>query len=1106
MKIDEMEVLTNWILEHSEFNQNDLLANLNESKIIDFQEEYEFSVIKKWILEAQQSIKESGINPLCCGLGKIAVSLNNVAVTIPIWIVPCHFSINKLKQTVSIELDAENGILNPYLDRKFQTVFDLQIPDSTFEQAIDYLKSLETVQVEEHVRYIGNFHHHRYVLLKELADIVQLNDQSDSLRQYIGGEKSSDFKLDLPDEFILPFDTDQVEAIQKIKTDNCVVQGPPGTGKSQLLTNLICQLLLGDKKFLVVSEKRAALEVVQKRLSQKNLHHFCQIITDDLTSASFITKLKETWQYLDQLAVQTPTRISARKDLENNLQLIFDILNQPGIIGDISYSEFRKLTKNIDFKDFQFVSNPPSLKNFDQTIGFIQQVYQNQMAMQVASLNFHVYQQFDVNQLTDKINRLEKLLDGLENIRAACTMKMLDSLNYDAVICQLFENEIRKKYSSVLTPNSKAQQKFIKHSKAWKKLKKEQESVQLTDWKIVPSQLEIKWLKNLLTSKNYFKKLKLRKRWNELSVLSLDFAKEALQQLENYYSTLDAQTKLERQLNDLGIYDMHEIDTIHASIAVFDEVKWSVYNQLTTDAKNQLLQIGSDIQTVKALVKELFIVDENCSLKAFIQTFKSNFQYNVMHLQKIQQLSKEQLSVLLLSESFEAYLKHIFGTHWTLFQQFYPLLSQFDIHTLDQRLKTILQAREDESELVYEKIVNQLKKQFDAYHSLLLSSTVKLTDQQKELRTKLKKGKAILVKEFAKTRQYPSIRELFNSDARVWIELLQPIILTNPTQVATIFPLDKAYFDLCIVDEASQIPQSNVVGAFYRSKRVVLAGDEKQMSPHTYFKAGSQDVVSALHQATYYFDKAFLRHHYRSKYPQLIAFSNKYFYNNQLITYPSYPDKSDCIQLHYCPEGIFENRGNLVEARKAVELLLSYLPNQKSIGVVAFSQQQIDLILSEIPANYLSTVAEAIENNQLFFKSLDKVQGDECQQLIISLGYAPNSDGEFRMHFGPLNLATGKNRLNVLLTRASETMDFICSIRSKQIQWSQNESVFLLSQWLIHLETIVATYSQNNSTSKFVIEHDSILLEEPFVHYKNVKDLITRYDVLSKRAWSIRFD
>lgn len=54
-----------------------------------------------------------------------------------------------------------------------------------------------------------------------------------------------------------------------------VLHGPPGTGKSQTITAMIANALTKGKTVLFVAEKRAALEVVQKRLDALGIGNFC---------------------------------------------------------------------------------------------------------------------------------------------------------------------------------------------------------------------------------------------------------------------------------------------------------------------------------------------------------------------------------------------------------------------------------------------------------------------------------------------------------------------------------------------------------------------------------------------------------------------------------------------------------------------------------------------------------------------------------------------------------------------------------------------------------------------------------------------------------------
>lgn len=73
-----------------------------------------------------------------------------------------------------------------------------------------------------------------------------------------------------------------------------VLQGPPGTGKSQTITNLIAHCLTIGKRVLFVAQKRAALDVVHKRLADVGLGPFCmELHSNKTTKESFRAQLRE---------------------------------------------------------------------------------------------------------------------------------------------------------------------------------------------------------------------------------------------------------------------------------------------------------------------------------------------------------------------------------------------------------------------------------------------------------------------------------------------------------------------------------------------------------------------------------------------------------------------------------------------------------------------------------------------------------------------------------------------------------------------------------------------------------------------------------------------
>ena len=65
----------------------------------------------------------------------------------------------------------------------------------------------------------------------------------------------------------VPADASQLRAIaEAVGGRTFVRKGPPGTGKSQTITNLLAHAMSTGRRVLFVAEKRAALDVVKKRL------------------------------------------------------------------------------------------------------------------------------------------------------------------------------------------------------------------------------------------------------------------------------------------------------------------------------------------------------------------------------------------------------------------------------------------------------------------------------------------------------------------------------------------------------------------------------------------------------------------------------------------------------------------------------------------------------------------------------------------------------------------------------------------------------------------------------------------------------------------------
>ena len=115
--------------------------------------------------------------------------------------------------------------------------------------------------------------------------------------------------------------------IDVLQGKNVVIIGPPGTGKSQTITNIIAAALQEKKTILFVSEKLAALEVVQRRLNMAGLGCFCLELHSHKTQkkkllADLEERIDKNFPSPRQAKAKIETLSQLRKQLNNYVQLL----------------------------------------------------------------------------------------------------------------------------------------------------------------------------------------------------------------------------------------------------------------------------------------------------------------------------------------------------------------------------------------------------------------------------------------------------------------------------------------------------------------------------------------------------------------------------------------------------------------------------------------------------------------------------------------------------------------------------------------------------------------------------------------------------------------
>lgn len=327
---------------------------------------------------------------------------------------------------------------------------------------------------------------------------------------------------------------------------------------------------------------------------------------------------------------------------------------------------------------------------------------------------------------------------------------------------------------------------------------------------------------------------------------------------------------------------------------------------------------------------------------------------------------------------------------------------------------------------------------------------------------------ALLQHEMGKQRRHLPVRKLVHRAGRAMQDLC-PCWMMTPLAVAQFLAPGAISFDLVIMDEASQINPEDAWGAISRGKQLVVVGDQKQMPPSDFFMSALEEDESPEEEEEIDGGKSEsildasvaallscpLLWHYRSRQETLIAPANSFSYDNRLILFP-HPHRSHPeLGIRYTHiANATTTTGKVINALEAEAVanrvreivLREYAKPPKSqltIGVVTMNLYQQDCIMDLLEKMRqddrrfdLAMTAFASEQNEepLFVRNLENIQGDERDIMILSCTYGPHTPGGTpTQRFGPLNREGGERRFNVLITRAKWRMEVFTSIESDKI-------------------------------------------------------------------------
>jgi very-short-patch-repair endonuclease len=952
--------------------------------------------------------------------------------------------IHVLNEELNVRFSAEDAltVLRPDIEDPPDEIYDAE-DEPEEERVIDFDAVLELLTTRARkvpgfsakpFAVIGNFSFQKLAMVKDLenrtADLI-----SSELVAAIAGDSGAraglssshigvDPKgLDLvpPDlEFsVMEADSSQQAAISGIMLgQSAIVHGPPGTGKSQTITNLIATLAANGKKILFVAEKRAALEVVKSRLASVGLDH----LAIDLHGADLAPK-----KVMEQVA--------------KTLTLVRNAVS-PSVGGTHE----------------AFVERRRRLNQHDERVHKI-----------------HAPAELSIYQMQGILLRLPSGADSairwrgseLTAITPERAKQVRDLLGEASGFASLFNLTDPSPWCGVELPDAQFAQKVLDLAR-W--LAHEGLPALMRSLTELASQAKLRAPVNMTES------IRLLENAASANILLSEYQKGIFREAKSLVLSMAPghvggfkgtwarftsgsyrrALKRARILRTGGKTSAVQVwEDANLAAAVFEF--WQAFSgsddppRSATEADpgkhlyDLVRQSLSDAgRTFKFLNQGLTLDD----LLACLQKIASedSTPYRVSRVCEIERGLRERGVERLVEE---IRTSKVPAKDWIPRFEYIWLSSTLDLAALsDPGVRAFVGSTHNSYVEDFQKL--------DASRIDLAAARVRRAHGEHAIKAmnEFPGQESIIRSEAAKSRRHKPLRRIF-AEASDVLTAVCPCWMASPLSVCQLLGTN-TIFDYVIFDEASQILPEDAIPSILRAKHAVVAGDNHQLPPTTFFAASDEDDDESEADGTGYeslldmmipFVRGFhLNWHYRSRDESLIAFSNHHIYDDRLVTFPG-AGTSKAIShvfVDSIPTSDLQEESSGPEVNKVVELIMEHARTAPdvSLGVITMGIKHANRIQAALDRE-LNGEAEFSEffdtgkNERFFIKNLERVQGDERDAIIISVGYGKNRGGSLPLSFGPILSLGGRRRLNVAVTRAKQKVTVVSSFKYSDIDSSK---------------------------------------------------------------------
>ncbi|MBD2385891.1 DUF4011 domain-containing protein [Cylindrospermum sp. FACHB-282] len=1066
--------------------------------------------LKKLRTEARRSFEERGVNSLFLALGTLTwydKDKPEDALISPLILVPVELVKEPKRDAYKISVLEEDIVLNPTLAQKLKQTFGIELPEGEAIQSLTYseliaqihqlLAEQKTWQIKNNV-FLSLFSYAKAAMVRDIIENeARIFDHP--ILQAISGNLTtyqSNYREPIPASAldsqvkperifqILDADSSQQVVIEAAKAGSSfVVQGPPGTGKSQTIVNMIAELIGAGKSVLLVAEKETALSVVYKRMAESGLDHVCLNLHHSGTTdkRALVNNLSKTIEYVKQIYGAEDNHlfferlVSSRQSLNSYLTSLHakekPLDKSPfEIFGELLKKEREAIPSlNVIFSNFS-QWNPSRLEEAKDLLNKLAQFLpffkgEKTTIWAKSSLDSYSFEmelqiKEQIEEFQQAIFSAQKINQELQGILQVQPLLNLDSLDkcYPALL-HILKAPLNLPEKWVKVDIAIAQDAFTNLKKDVREIEKNKRSQESQD---LLSQL-LKLFNIFGGSKpNSIESLQNKLRQIDYPARQIfgflfnpDFSSEAeLKEIEQALNWLIGLQKY--SLSADSVQSVINFPSKRRELTELVKKYESVYNDIRKGLDFLLSHFDENDITDSYLPRNQITFVE---LKSFLNLAQSELPYFQEWLtyketyQKLESLANNKFLDALRDNKikpeqwFPVLENRIYQICLDAILARKPELKNFNVEVHERQIKEF-------SKLDYNQL-DAAKERLKQVHVQRWQNWEKTSVALAELPR--------LKREATKKRQHLPVRKLLNDTQKGipnLVKALKPCWMMSPLSVSQYINPDVVHFDVLIFDEASQLRTEDVVPSIIRSNQVIVIGDNKQLPPTSFFSTGDseEDVddeddasyESVLDECSNFMFGRTLKWHYRSQDERLIAFSNRHFYNSELVTFPNPVQNPDLgVWFKHVSDGVYDRgrrRDNRREAEVVAELALEHFQRfpEKSLGIIAFSEAQADAIQEQIEIlgkEYPNLETFCSDNSpQFFLKALENVQGDERDVILLSVGYARDDQGKLSLNFGPLNRQGGERRLNVAVTRAKSKITLVSSIQAGDIDTTRAKS------------------------------------------------------------------